>query len=278
MSLRIGVFDSGVGGLTVLRALESAIPNLSWLYLADQAHVPYGGRPLEEIRTFATSISRFLVSNGCNAIVMACNISSATAADSVARELAPLPVWGVIKPAARAASRSQGPYGVLATEGTVRSRAYSLAIGALVPGAAVIEVACPRFVPLVENQQLHGPEAADACREYLAPLITARCSTLVLGCTHYPFLLPALMETWRATGLPQPAVIDPAAETAREVAQLLAPDVESPFPERLLLTTGSLERMRAQAAFFLPDYSGPIAAAEWDHDNCLFRTAAAANT
>lgn len=259
---RIGVFDSGVGGLTVVGALLRRLPGARVLYVADQAHVPYGGRPLAEIRGFATEISRFLAQEGCGAILMACNISSAVALDSVRHSLAPLPVWGMISAAARRAVRDRGgKIGVLATEGTVRSGAYTAAIWALDPTARVTEVACPRFVPLVESGCLEGEPAGTAAAEYLAPIVEAECSTVVLGCTHYPFLLPALR---RAAG-PESrlAFIDPAEELIDAIAEYLHVAGAAIPADRLLLTTGEVATFESQIPRFLPGIPCTISPAVW---------------
>lgn len=261
----IGVFDSGVGGLSVVRALIRQLPRARVLYLADQAHVPYGGRPLEEVRHFAESISAFLVNEGCRAIVMACNISSATAYDAVARTHSPLPVYGMIAGAAAACAGGEDDrIAVLATEGTVRSGAYGRQIRRLRPDATVVEIACPRLVPFVEAGRLCGGDVAEAAGEYLAQAGEARCTMVILGCTHYPFLLPVLRE---AGGTHAPTVarfVDPAETVAREVAA--TPDIAdaaSPNEPSLLLTTGDPREFALQAAAFLPGVAARFGRAVW---------------
>src|SRR5262249_46452616 len=140
----LGIFDSGVGGLTVVGEILRRYPGEQILYVADQAHVPYGGRPPDEIKQFATGVSEFLPDHGVRAIIMACNISSAVALPAVRRELSPLPVFGMIEAAARRAARSSDyPIGILATAGTVKSQAYTRQIQEIAPGSKVVEVACP---------------------------------------------------------------------------------------------------------------------------------------
>lgn len=221
----IGVFDSGVGGLSVAGEILRRLPAESVLYFADTAHVPYGGRPLEEVRGFALGICDFLVSQGAKMIVMACNISSAVALPEARRRYPDVPMLGVIQPGAAAAvATGARRIGVLATQGTVRSGAYTREIAALEPAADVVEVPCPLFVPLVESGDTEGPAALAAAREYLAPLADAGCQAVILGCTHYPFLLPALRRV-AADLFPSggaPAFVDPAQETTREVGCLLA--------------------------------------------------------
>lgn len=268
----LGVFDSGVGGLTVVCALLRRFPQERVLYVADQAHVPYGDRPLDEVRGFATAISAFLASQGCRAIIMACNISSATAQPSVAARLAPLPVLGVIAPAVRRALRERHslpglpnrPIGVLATEGTVRSRAYTQQMQRLDPEQRVVEVACPRFVPLVESGCMETEAAYAAASTYLEPLAGHGCRTIILGCTHYPFLLPTLRRVASALFDHPVTFIDPAEEMAAALSAVL-PDVgQRQFDApNLLLTTGSLEVFAAQAPRFLPGIDSTVAAADW---------------
>jgi len=225
-SAPIGVFDSGLGGLTVVREILRRLPHERIVYVGDTAHVPYGGRPLEQVHGFAVGISRYLIESAhCKAIVMACNISSAVACDAVAELYPAMPVLGVIAPGARAAAaRAAGdPIGVLATDGTVRSGAYARAIEAQRPGTPVTSIACPKFVPLVESGQTETPEAQDAAREYLSAATAPHgARVIILGCTHYPFLLPTLK---RLAG-PDVAFVDPAGETVRELGCRLA---EHPF-------------------------------------------------
>jgi glutamate racemase len=215
----IGVFDSGIGGLSVVREILRALPQEHILYFADTARVPYGERRLDEIRSFALAITQFLVEQGAKAIVMACNMSSAVALDSARARWSEIPIIGVIEPGARAAVRaSRGrAIGVLATTGTVKSGAYVRAIGEIDSNIRVVQQACPRFVPLVEAGLAESEEAEAAARDYVTPLIRAGCKTLVLGCTHYPFLRRAIES---AAG-PGTIVVDPAAETAQVLAEEL---------------------------------------------------------
>ncbi len=259
----IGVFDSGVGGLTVVGALLRRSPSERVLYLADQAHVPYGGRPLEEIRELATGISRFLAEQGCRAVVMACNISSAVALPGVREMLAPLPVFGMIGPAARRATeRPGGRIGVLATAGTVQSGAYTAHIRALDPAAQVVEVACPRFVPLVEAGRLDTEDAEAAAREYLSPLAEAGCETVILGCTHYPFLLPALEREARDLWSGPVRFVDPASAVVEDLRDAVPASI-SQSAHSVLLTTGDRALFADQAPRFLPGVDAEIGTANW---------------
>lgn len=282
----LGVFDSGVGGLTVVEALLQRFPRERILYIADQAHVPYGGRPLGEICAFASGISAFLAEKGCRAIIMACNISSATALPSVREALNPLPVLGVIAPATRRAMEAVGPepaprIGVLATVGTVRSGAYTAHLRALAGNRDLFveEIGCPKFVPLVEAERTQTPEADAAAKEYLSPLAEVGCTTIILGCTHYPFLLPTLHRA-AETLFPYPVTfIDPATEMADALLAVLpdaghvgnvptiSSNVDHPNDASLFLTTGDAASFRQQTPCFLPGIapaSYQVAAAAWE--------------
>lgn len=218
ISRPIGIFDSGLGGLTVVKRVIEKLPHESVVYVADQSHVPYGERAPDEIRSFALGITDFLIGQDAKLVIMACNMSSATALDA-AHEMFPVPVIGVIEAGVRAALRgaSGRPIGVLATKGTVSTRAYSRTIMRLMPEAEVIEQACPRFVPLIEAGKWDSDEAREAVREYVTPLMEANCDSLILGCTHYPFLSRFI----RQEAGPGVTIIDPAEETAVEAANIL---------------------------------------------------------
>ena len=227
-TLTIGVRDSGVGGLTVAREIKKQIPGARLLYFADTAHVPYGDRAPSEVRHFALSITEFLISQGAQIVVFACNTSSAYALQ-IAKKRFSIPLFGVIEPGARAAleanrSTPAAPIGVLATVATIQSRMYARWIANLqnedCEKTQTIEIACPRFVPLVESEEVSTPAARMACEEYLQPLLHAGAQTVILGCTHYPLLLPMLKAI-----APQIRFVDPAQFLAREIAVLAAPGV-----------------------------------------------------
>jgi len=227
----IGVRDSGVGGLTVAREIRRALPHSSLLYFADTAHVPYGDRAPDEVRFFALSISEFLIERGAQIVVFACNTTSAYALEE-ARQRFQVPIIGVIEPGARAAiavSRNNR-IGVLATQATVESGVYTRWITELAPHSRTVEIACPAFVPLVENQRTDSPAARTAAAQYLQPLLMAGVDTIVLGCTHYPLLLPVLQQI-----APAVCFVDPAQAVTREVAALapsLTHDEASKYFER----------------------------------------------
>lgn len=213
----IGVFDSGLGGLTVAGELLRRLPDESIIYFADTAHVPYGERPLEEIKGFAAGITSFLIEKGAKAVVMACNMSSAVALPAARAAHPNVPILGVIEPGSRAAVASGGRMiGVLATTGTVNNSAYTRTIGSLGPDIEVVEQACPAFVPLVESGRADTEEAEVAARRYTEPLLAAGATTIVLGCTHYPFLRKAI-----SIAAPDALIIDPAEETVTELQKIL---------------------------------------------------------
>lgn len=212
-SLPIGVFDSGVGGLTVVAALRARLPAESILYLGDTARLPYGTKSPETVLRYTRKNVAFLLDRRVKAVVVACNTASALAVP----HLAPgRPLWGVIEPgAARAAASSAGRVGVIATESTVRSDAYAAALRRLRPELVVLSRACPLFVPLVEEGWTDDEVAETVARRYLAPLLEAGIDTLVLGCTHYPLLAPVLE---RVAG-PEVALVDSASAVAEQVAR-----------------------------------------------------------
>ncbi len=215
-SAPVGVFDSGLGGLTVLAALARRMPEESLVYFGDTARVPYGSKSPEAIARFSAQAARFLAGRGIKLLVVACNTSSALALPAI-RRAARVPVIGVIEPGARAAAAAgRRRVGVIGTEATVRSGAYARALRRL--GATATAAACPLFVPLVEEGWWSGPVAAAVARRYLAPLKKARVDALILGCTHYPYLK---REIARAMG-PRVALVDSAEETARAAEAALS--------------------------------------------------------
>lgn len=202
---RIGIFDSGVGGLTVLREIYRQIPNESVIYFGDTARLPYGSRSPEEILYFVRQILTWMESQGVKMVMMACNTSSALALDIVQREY-PFPILGLIQPGAKAAARQGNKIGIIATQATVNSNAYLEAIQELDATCQVWQVSCPEFVPLVERNQIRQPHALQIAQKYLEPLAEAEVDTLVYGCTHYPHLAPVL----KAVLPPSVQYIDPA--------------------------------------------------------------------
>jgi len=214
----IGIFDSGIGGLTVARAIFEQLPGESTVYFGDTARVPYGPKSPETVRRYSLEILRWLMEQRVKAVVIACNTSTAHALETLQAE-SPVPVIGVIEPGAAAAASAAGarPIGVIGTAGTIASNAYAKAIRRARPEAKVEQRACPLFVPLVEEGWFEHPAADLIAREYLAPLTAAGVGSLVLGCTHYPLLKPLLQ---RVMG-PGVRLIDSGEETARVVASAL---------------------------------------------------------
>ncbi len=239
----IGVFDSGVGGLTVLSELRRRLPDEATIYLGDNARTPYGPRPADEVRRFTLACTRWLLDADVKLLVVACNTATAQALPQV-RELAAVPVVGVVRPgavAAAAATRS-GHIGVLATFGTVASGAYPAAILEADAGLRVTQQACPDLVPLVEAGTLDGPIAEAAVRGYLDSLFAADrdIDTLLLGCTHYPLLRPVIERAARSAV----AVVDSAFTTALAVEDLLdalAARSLGAAPWQRVVTTGNVD-------------------------------------
>ncbi len=214
----VGVFDSGIGGLTVAHAIERLLPAESLLYLGDTARVPYGPKSPETVVRYSLEILDCLLSGGVKAVVVACNTATAHALTRL-REVSPVPVIGVIEPGAAAALRAtrNGRIGVIGTAGTIASGAYPAVLRAMQPAVEVIDRACPLFVPLVEEGWLTHPATRMIAAEYLAPMQAAGIDTLVLGCTHYPLLKPLLADVLG----PEVTLIDSAEETAAELAGVL---------------------------------------------------------
>lgn len=217
----IGVFDSGVGGLTVLHEIRRLLPGENLIYLGDTARVPYGTKSSDTVRKYAVEAANFLVQQQVKMVVVACNTASSVALELLQHQL-DVPVVGVIAPGAQCAvalTRS-GIVGVIGTEGTVASDAYPLALRALNPAIKILSASCPLFVPLAEEGWAEHEVARLAACEYLAPLLDAHIDTLVLGCTHYPLLKPTLKQVLPASI----QMVDSAQETARTVQRLLVED------------------------------------------------------
>jgi glutamate racemase len=214
----VGVFDSGVGGLTVLHECLVTMPHEDFVYLGDHARLPYGPRPLAEIRRFAREIGAFLEREGVKLILVACNAATSAALPRLQEELA-VPVVGVITPEAHAAVQAtrNRRIGLLATEATVEAGRYAELIHALDAGVTLFPVACPRLVPLIESATPFGAETTEAVRAYAEPLKAAGVDTVVLGCTHYPLIRPIFQRVFGRSV----TLVFSAEETAREVAETL---------------------------------------------------------
>jgi glutamate racemase len=256
----IGIFDSGLGGLTVAREIFSHLPHDATIYFGDTARVPYGPKSPDTVRRYSREILDWLVRQQVKAVVVACNTSTAHALETLTAA-SPVPVIGVVRPGARAAVRAapEGPIGVIGTAGTVASGAYVRAIQADAPGREVLQQACPLFVPFVEEGWFEHPAVELVARDYLAPLQRAGVRVLVLGCTHYPLLKPLLR---RVLG-PEVTLIDSAEETARAVAGALREaGLEAPegsAPAHRFAVSDDPERFLTVGARFLGERMGEAA-------------------
>ena len=248
----IGIFDSGVGGLTVARAIIDQLPNESTIYIGDTARGPYGPRKIAEVREFSLELIDFLVNRGCKAIVIACNTASSAMLRD-ARERFQIPIIEVIQPAARravAATRS-GKVGVIGTNATIESGAYLDAFAAA-PQLEITSKACPRFVEFVERGETNGPEITAIAREYLKPMLDAKIDTLVLGCTHYP-LLTGVISYVMGEGV---TLVSSAEETAKDLYRVLVEkgllrENGSTPPTHEFLATGDSNQFEVLARRFL---------------------------
>jgi glutamate racemase len=274
-NLPIGIFDSGVGGLTVYKALHERLPNERFVYLGDTARVPYGTKSLATVERYAVENSRFLESHGIKLLVVACNTASALALPAI-RKAIKVPVIGVIEPGSRAAVHvaQGGNIGVIATEATIQSGAYGKAIAATGSAGNVIERACPLFVPLAEEGWANSDVARIVARDYLSDLSNTSLAALVLGCTHYPILRDVISETVGT----DVNLIDSGAATAHDVESLLqSSDLTHDlalYQERQLCddldhfyVTDAAERFAKVAERFLGSAPSVLEAVEiWGHD------------
>ncbi len=243
----IGVFDSGVGGLTVFREIARLLPHQPLIYLGDSARVPYGTKSPEIVRRYSLQAANHLVQRGIDMLVVACNTATSAALPELQKALE-VPVIGVIEPGARAAvERTNGRIGVIATEGTVNSHAYTRAIHAIEPSVEVIEAAAPLFVALAEEGWANTHVAREVAEVYLEPLLDAAIDTLVLGCTHYPILRGTIEHVVGD----QVAIVDSAETTAECVRQALGNRARNGEPSHLFLVTDAAERFRRIASEFL---------------------------
>lgn len=255
---RIGIFDSGVGGLTVQRAVLDALPGVDTLYLGDTARVPYGTKSADTVTQYSLRNARVLAHHGIDLLVVACNTASAVALPALRAQLA-FPVLGVVEPGARVAAEASrtGRIGVIGTQGTISSGAYQAAIQRARPGAEVIARPCPLFVPLAEEgwTDPDDPVVQGVVERYLAPMRAAGVDTLVLGCTHYPLLEAAI-----GRALPGVRLVDSARAIAAEVrARFPAAATPAADPAHRFLVTDAPEKFLAVAGRFL---GRPVTAAE----------------
>lgn len=274
----IGVFDSGVGGLSVLKAIRRNLPQLPVIFLADQAHVPYGSRPLEEVRSFAEGITHFLLEHGCSTIVVACNTASAAALRYL-RQTFPLVSFVGMEPAVKPAAESTQSrvVGVLATPATFQGALYASVVERFAQGVTVLQHTCPGLVALIEAGRLDSDETRRILEDALRPMLSQGIDTVVLGCTHYPFVIPLIQEI---TG-PGVRVIDPAPAVARQVQRLLEAsghDIDQAHPDDSFkepasirfFTSGDPQALGALLPRLLGE-TGSVAHIRWDRDGRILQ-------
>ncbi len=269
----VGIFDSGVGGLSVIRSIWAELPDEDLLFLADQAHVPYGPRPLEEVRQFAKEITRFLLDQGVKLVVVACNAASAAALQYI-RQTFPQTIFVGMEPAVKpAVERSQSKVvAVLATPATFQGQLYASLVDRFAAGTRLLQHTCPGLVAQIEAGDLDGPTTRKILEEALHPMLAQGADTVVLGCTHYPFVIPLIQQI---VG-PDVRVIDPAPAVARQVGRVLeaqnlchlSPNIDSPAFEKTpytrtrFLTTGAAPRLQTALSHLL-DVEATTARIEW---------------
>jgi glutamate racemase len=262
--LPIGVFDSGIGGLTVVRALQQRLPHERILYFGDTARVPYGVKSVETITQFSLQIADYLLARRVKLLIVACNTMAAVAAETI-RARSPVPVLDVIEAGAAVATAStrNRRIGVIGTLTTIGSGAYEAALRTREPGATVVSQACPLFVPMVEEGWLDHPVTQLTAREYLGPLLSQDIDTLVLGCTHYPLLQPLLQQV----AGPTVRLIDSAQTTAERAAEQLAAlgllNPGSDEPMHRYFVTDVPQRFRAIGERFLDRPLADIELVRW---------------
>ncbi len=261
----IGVFDSGVGGLSVLRFIRQQLPFIPAIFLADQAHVPYGPRPLEQVRQFSEAVTRYLLGRGCKLIVVACNAASA-ASLQVLRQKFPLTPFIGMEPAVKPAAETTrtGVVGVLATPATFQGALYASVVERFASGVKLLTHTCPGLVAQIEAGELDTPRTRLILEDALNPMLAQGIDTVVLGCTHYPFVIPLIQQI---VG-PDVRVIDPAPAVARQVGRVLAAhrlnghETTGPAPVEFL-TTGESARLSALLEQLLGE-PGDVNQIHWD--------------
>jgi glutamate racemase len=260
----IGVFDSGVGGLTVMRSLIDLLPRESFVYFGDTGRTPYGPKPPDDVIKYSIEITDLLAARGVKLVVDACNTSTAVALDTL-RERVEVPVVGVIEPGLRAAARAtrSGRVGVIGTVGTVDSGAYERVARAVTPDIDLVAAACPGFVEFVEAGDVESHQVHVLAQRLLAPVIDARVDTLILGCTHYPLLARTISDVMG----PDVVLVSSADETAFGVRDLLASDgAHAPHDNDVthdFLTSGSTERFAHLGVRFLGPEVASVQGWQW---------------
>lgn len=242
----IGMLDSGLGGLSILREVRLQLPHEDVLYFADQGHVPYGPRPLEEIRGFARGITRFLLARQAKVIVVACNAASAASLHHLRERFPEVPFVGMEPAVKPAAERTQtGVIGVITTKATYQGELFASVVDRFASGIKVMTQVCPDFVTLVEEGHLDGPQVYKAAEAYLKPLLEGGIDQLVLGCTHFPFLKPVIQEV---VG-PGVEIVDPSPAVARQTKRVIGQYQNAPdhVGQVSYFTSGDPSAFRAMA-------------------------------
>jgi glutamate racemase len=259
----IGIFDSGVGGLSVLHAIHQQFPAQDVIFFADQAHVPYGSRPLEQVRSFSKAITEFLFSQGAGLIVVACNTASAAALQNLRKQFPDKKFVGMepaIKPAAE--QTKTGVVGILATPATFQGALYASVVERFASGVQILQDTCPGLVSQIEKGDLDGPETRRILEDALLPMLAKNIDTIVLGCTHYPFIIPLIQQI---AGFVV-RVIDPAPAVARQTGRMLGElGILSSSESRgttHYFTSGSTDRFD-KFAFFVLDTKGKSRHLAW---------------
>lgn len=262
-SAPVGIFDSGVGGLSVLREIYHLLPAENLIYFGDQAHVPYGPRPLEEVRKFTFEAAQFFVDQGVKVLVIACNTASAAALKELRVARPDLPIVGMepaVKPAAE--QTRTGRVGVLATPATFQGALYASVVERFAQEVTLFQSTCPGLVAQIEKGELDAPETRRILEEAIHPMLAQQIDTIVLGCTHYPFVIPLIQQV----AGPGVRVIDPAPAVARQTWRVLQQQgllrPSAPSARILFFTSGEMEQM-ARLIPRLTSLKGEIQKLDW---------------
>jgi glutamate racemase len=266
----IGIFDSGVGGLSVLRQIRAQMPEAPVIYFGDQGHIPYGPRSMEEIRCFSEAITKFLLERGARIVVVACNTASAAALKYLREKFPEVPFVGMepaVKPAAE--YTQTGRVGVLATPATFQGALYASVVERFANGVKLFQDTCDGLVQQIEQGNLEGTETQRILENALLPMLENNIDTVVLGCTHYPFVIPLIQEIVGENV----RVIDPAPAVARQAKRLLEAAMKSPSSERgeiRFYTSGDPEALESLLPMLLRE-SGKVEKVEWLSDTVMAR-------
>lgn len=268
----IGIFDSGVGGLSVLRALRELIPGESVIYFGDQEHIPYGPRPMAQIRDFSEAITRFLLAQDAKIIVVACNTASAAALKHLREKFPAVPFVGMepaVKPAAE--QTQTGRVGILATPATFQGELYASVVERFANGVELLQSTCPGLVQEIERGNLDGKETWEILEAALRPMLEQNIDTVVLGCTHYPFVIP-LIQQIVGEGV---RVIDPAPAVARQVRRMLGAkgwmNGSAAQADIKIYTSGDMEKLKSLLPILLGEL-GEVHKVEWNDDREITKT------